>query len=179
MRQHDQYLTRIDGSGRVSLRNRKFLRKFTPYNQGLRSSPPPNIPKTQLNNTEVRNDVVPKDTEVEEKINSPGDITNQLPPLTPYTPFTQPAVLRPKNQDCRSDQDTPHVTSDIPQANVQHSSPKRNVSQRAHRLFQDSDRGVSQVDNPESSMSREQPTPKQDLRRSKRAHKQCERYQAN
>lgn len=28
--QFDQYATRIDGSGRVSLRNRKFLRRYTP-----------------------------------------------------------------------------------------------------------------------------------------------------
>ena len=30
MRQHDQYLVRVDGSGRLTLRNRKFLRKYVP-----------------------------------------------------------------------------------------------------------------------------------------------------
>ena len=30
VKQHDQYLIRIDGSNRLTLRNRKFLRKFTP-----------------------------------------------------------------------------------------------------------------------------------------------------
>ena len=30
VRQHDQYVARIDGSGRVTLRNRKFLRKYLP-----------------------------------------------------------------------------------------------------------------------------------------------------
>ena len=30
VRQHDQYVVRIDGSGRVTLRNRKFLRKYVP-----------------------------------------------------------------------------------------------------------------------------------------------------
>jgi hypothetical protein len=30
VRQFDQYVIRVDGSGRVTLRNRKFLRKFTP-----------------------------------------------------------------------------------------------------------------------------------------------------
>ena len=29
--QHDQYRVKVDGSGRVTLRNRKFLRKFTPF----------------------------------------------------------------------------------------------------------------------------------------------------
>ena len=38
VRQHDQYLIKIDGSGRITLRNRKFLRKFSPvYN----NQPPP------------------------------------------------------------------------------------------------------------------------------------------
>jgi hypothetical protein len=31
VRQHDQYVIRTDGSGRVTLRNRKFLRKYTPF----------------------------------------------------------------------------------------------------------------------------------------------------
>ena len=30
VKQHDQYVVRVDGSGRVTLRNRKFLRQFTP-----------------------------------------------------------------------------------------------------------------------------------------------------
>ena len=30
VRQHDQYAIRVDGSGRITLRNRRFLRKFTP-----------------------------------------------------------------------------------------------------------------------------------------------------
>ena len=30
VRQHDQYLVKVDGSGRVTLRNRKFLRRYTP-----------------------------------------------------------------------------------------------------------------------------------------------------
>ena len=31
VRQFDQYVVRVDGSGRVTLRNRKFLRKYTPF----------------------------------------------------------------------------------------------------------------------------------------------------
>ena len=30
VKQHDQYLVRVDGSNRLTLRNRKFLRKYTP-----------------------------------------------------------------------------------------------------------------------------------------------------
>jgi hypothetical protein len=32
VRQFDQYVIRVDGSGRVTLRNRRFLRKYEPYN---------------------------------------------------------------------------------------------------------------------------------------------------
>ena len=39
VRQHDQYAIKIDGSGRITLRNRKFLRKFSPvhYDRPTRS----------------------------------------------------------------------------------------------------------------------------------------------
>ncbi|XP_054770983.2 uncharacterized protein K02A2.6-like [Lytechinus pictus] len=37
VRQYDQYVIRVDGSGRVTLRNRKFLRKYVP----VRRHPPP------------------------------------------------------------------------------------------------------------------------------------------
>ena len=38
VRQFDQYVIRLDGSGRVTLRNRKFLRKFEPVNPGPEKS---------------------------------------------------------------------------------------------------------------------------------------------
>ncbi len=43
VKQHDQYVIRVDGSGRVTLRNRKFLRKFNLY-QPSRHCP---LPATQ------------------------------------------------------------------------------------------------------------------------------------
>ena len=39
VRQHDQYVIKIDGSNRTSLRNRKFLRKFLP----AKAKPPPRL----------------------------------------------------------------------------------------------------------------------------------------
>ena len=33
VKQHDQYLVKVDGSGRITLRNRKFLRRFTPVRE--------------------------------------------------------------------------------------------------------------------------------------------------
>ena len=45
---HDSYLVRVDGSYRTTKRNRKFLRKYSPFNSNLRETPPnpikPDIP---------------------------------------------------------------------------------------------------------------------------------------
>ena len=43
IRDHDQYVIRVDGSGRMTLRNRKFLKKITPYSmtKHFKTSDPP------------------------------------------------------------------------------------------------------------------------------------------
>ena len=38
-RPYDQYCIRVDGSGRVTIRNRKFLRKYTPVMQPTHAPP--------------------------------------------------------------------------------------------------------------------------------------------
>lgn len=56
-RQYHQYVVRIDGSGRVTLRNRQHLRRFTPFHkpQDVRirelSSPPPPPPLTSVDDS--------------------------------------------------------------------------------------------------------------------------------
>lgn len=40
VKQHDQYIVKKDGSGIATLRNRRFLRKFTPYNVAIRPQTP-------------------------------------------------------------------------------------------------------------------------------------------
>jgi len=40
-KEYDQYLIKVDGSGRVTLRNRRFLRKFTPTSPTIRYPEPP------------------------------------------------------------------------------------------------------------------------------------------
>ena len=39
--QHDQYRVRLDGSGRITLRNRRFLRKYEPLSRETPSQPSP------------------------------------------------------------------------------------------------------------------------------------------
>ena len=46
VKQFDQYVIRVDGSGRITPRNRKFLRKYDPVQ---RRNPPQTIPENLLN----------------------------------------------------------------------------------------------------------------------------------
>ena len=50
-RGHDQYLVKVDGSGRLTLRNRRFLRAYTPATPSIQqqptTSPPPTHPTGQ------------------------------------------------------------------------------------------------------------------------------------
>ena len=41
--QHDQYTVKVDGTGRLTLRNRRFLRKFTPVTTSITDTPLPMI----------------------------------------------------------------------------------------------------------------------------------------
>ena len=53
VKQHDQYLVRMDGSGRASLRNRRFLRPTTPHSsQAMPALDPPTSPPGLLLTTE-------------------------------------------------------------------------------------------------------------------------------
>ena len=38
---HDQYRVKVDGSGRITLRNRRFLRSYTPATPSIRPQQPP------------------------------------------------------------------------------------------------------------------------------------------
>ena len=67
VRQFDQYVVRVDGSGRVTLRNRKFLRKYIPV-----------IPKLPITCLPFSNNPVPQHT------------TPTIPLHTPFTPMKNP-----------------------------------------------------------------------------------------
>ena len=65
VRQFDQYVIRVDGSGRVTLRNRKFLRKYTPV---IQRKPVLMLPRPY----------------------HPAPEPGQRPPATPATPAEMP-----------------------------------------------------------------------------------------
>ena len=57
VKQHDQYNVKVDGSGRLTLRNRKFLRKFSPFNTPSSAVPPSSF---NANNPSACNFKIPK-----------------------------------------------------------------------------------------------------------------------
>ena len=100
VRQFDQYVVRVDGSGRVTLRNRKFLRKFlpivqraplvmvtTPQSTGSNANPRA-LPTTTLAPAPPRTDIQPTVA-----VSPPPS----CPPVTPTdaTPETPPSDPAP------------------------------------------------------------------------------------
>ena len=45
---HDQYMIKVDGSGRLTKRNRKFLRAFKPATMAIENSPVNKIPEQTI-----------------------------------------------------------------------------------------------------------------------------------
>ena len=82
VKQHDQYVVKVDGTGRLTLRNRKFLRKFTPFikpQQIQRPVPEENSPSVRIN--------LAPDSQFTTR-NHTLKLDVPPPPLTPNSPFT-------------------------------------------------------------------------------------------
>ena len=98
VRQHDQYVIRVDGSRRVTLRNRKFLRRFTPVQR--------NIPLGLLVHTSIHTDRQTKDRSqntqpITAEVPHPEESTHTsyLPPVpVTHDTYTAP-VTAPVNAD--------------------------------------------------------------------------------
>ena len=107
VRQFHQYVIRVDGTGRVTLRNRQHLRKFTPFMNKSPSSPvyPPTVPVSSTRPHEPSNTVH----------QPPGP--HLPPPILPSGPSQQPSFLPPSiiRQDMATD-----VPPDIPPQPQQH-----------------------------------------------------------
>ena len=134
VRQFDQYVVRIDGSGRMTLRNRKFLRKFLPvlntrpqevddFMIDLRKS------RTPTNNRNIPNTTPPTSVPYTSPKHGTSLTVSQTAPHCP-----DPSTLQPT-----SSSDLPPLSSSPPHSPVPLSprSPKtpRAVSQlRSHNL---------------------------------------------
>ena len=91
VRQFDQYAVRVDGSGRITLRNRKFLRKFAPLHK---AAPPRMITE------DLRHLGTPFVTSMPSVVASPsssGTEPSTAPDVqpTPVTPHASPESTPP------------------------------------------------------------------------------------
>ena len=79
VRQFDQYVVRLDGSGRVTLRNRRFLRNYQPLNP----KPPPRNIQQDMSALPKLSHQPPLDPTTTP---SETDVGDQLDPLVPVQP---------------------------------------------------------------------------------------------
>ena len=108
VRQFDQYVVRIDGSGRVTLRNRKFLRKYIPVvkrdpiaeHPGYKTPPMPILPATE----KITPPTLPEPT--------PPTTQKPIPPPTPTTP--KPATTPQVQLEPKEPPTIPTPTADVP-----------------------------------------------------------------
>ena len=106
VKQFNQYLVRVDGSNRVTLRNRKFLRKFIPVYE----------PKTRLTIHDDLRDLPVKSSTTLTPTNAPELSTTVLQPTSSVEPETNsstPVTLEPGNTE----------TSDSTTTNIQQPQP--------------------------------------------------------
>ena len=84
-REHDQYVIKLDGSGRMTLRNRKFLKKITPYSmtKHFKSDDTPRI----IPDTPSQSPPTPK-PEPEPTPTTPPTSLQTTPPLTVPPPIS-------------------------------------------------------------------------------------------
>jgi hypothetical protein len=84
VRQFDQYVVRVDGSGRVTLRNRKFLRKYLPVitRTPVLTVPGPITPYTPKNTDTVPAALPQVDQAATPCPQTPPDLSNDSPDTT-------------------------------------------------------------------------------------------------
>ena len=81
VRQFHQYVVKIDGSGRLTLRNRQHLRKFIPFNQPRDAVIESLSPTTYGNEVPMKTQSCPKDPPIENLPEEPELLPAQNEPL--------------------------------------------------------------------------------------------------
>ena len=133
----NKYSVKVDGSGRITHRNRQFLRKFTPVTPSL-PGPSPNAsycepqvnpipPRTSQNHQPVGNSIPPPEPEVVPALPSPPRPSLQLrePPSTPESPTfeTPPSSPTTSLPDSVVDQPALPETPTLPRRSTRVSRP--------------------------------------------------------
>ena len=116
VRQFDQYVVKVDGSGRVTLRNRRFLRKYTPVKRVE--------PKIQLNHDLER---IRYSTRSANKLTDPADPIRQAPSSQPPNPQPAAPALPPTvNLMMTPSKNPPDQPSVAPDESLHHTTPSEN-----------------------------------------------------
>ena len=144
VRQFHQYLIRIDGSGRQTLRNRKFLRKFIPmYQPPKRRSIlediaclPPNLPPDHDDTT-----TSPSSSTLNPHPESSRSREYQAPPATPIRPDTEVGTPPPSPITSISYTQPPVETTPTPEPTLTvNQTPERRPLRRSTRVTKPPDR---------------------------------------
>ena len=145
VRQFDQYMVRVDGSGRMTLRNRKFLRKYTPARPPptrrsilddlianptlIRSSPEPDCtpPPSQKKKTPDGNREPPASPTITDQVEPAPAV---LPPVTPVRQTPPPPTAPPTPQPGTPPQRDKEVESNTAPDHVTTPQPRRSRRER-------------------------------------------------
>ncbi|KAL8569022.1 hypothetical protein ACOMHN_048270 [Nucella lapillus] len=94
VRQFDQYVVRMDGSGTVTLRNRKFLRKYVPVipRAPLLMAPGPINAPTPIDVKGTHQEPPPAAAPDAPLMDTPPSTPSPPPSVTPLPPVTQPSL---------------------------------------------------------------------------------------
>ena len=129
VRQFDQYVIRVDGSGRVTLRNRKFLRKYTPVvsREPITMLPGPTIPVSQPVDPQLVKPVEPPSVHSQNPNPQPRALTprraTDVMPEQPVTPkasrpleLTEPTPTTPSDEMSPGKELCSDVAKKVPRA---------------------------------------------------------------
>ena len=98
VKQHHQYIIKVDGVGRCTLRNRQFLRRFTPHTPTLPPEQPIQLPTRAQDATKESHPRPPINTpHLDDPRHTPGDISG--PPGLPHTHGDHPVPGAPTPED--------------------------------------------------------------------------------
>ena len=142
VRQFDQYVIRVDGSGRVTLRNRKFLRKYVPVvpHSPLVTLPDP-VPQSPSNYHLSRQTDLPPTAKAERPA-----VSQQ--PVDPSA--DEPLLLHPAPEDtCRGDSEPVQTDEEAPP-----SIPKSTIPRALRNLMPFNAPGLKELSDSEPTQPR-------------------------
>ena len=127
VRQFDQYVVRIDGSGRVTLRNRRFLRKYIPVVQRepLINRPGPVV--TSLPAPLPKNLKQPSTDQSIPKTPKP-DRSNQSPPTAIETRVFRRSHASPQLESHQTAPSPQLKTTSVPERAAQYDDPSETIA---------------------------------------------------